>query len=305
MARFHDVHFHPYFGWEDIPWGLPKPMTEPPTVEELDVNAAARSSRRLTELVNEELSGVRLQAGFGSLRIRLEAEAGSDMIARTNSERRFAHMAGLRVAVDFRLLGPDLRAELPAQAVELHLLAVDGVCGWNREEVRAATARARDRGGTRPSSARGNGHGIAASASACSVVSPTTASVDGASEWRAPTRTSTSSNPRTCSGGPGSTTCEGQPRLLDFWAAIGCSCPPAPASGTASTSCTSTQGRWTVPSRRNTCCSIQESRTKRLRIRESCTGSTEAAGSRHCCEVDAVGAPSRPSNGLQSGVSFS
>lgn len=89
MAKFSDLHCYPYSGWPDIPWGLARPLEKRPTEDELDVDAAARSSRRVTESISLELPAAELSASKSTYQISLSVGDEPDLIATTLRKRSY------------------------------------------------------------------------------------------------------------------------------------------------------------------------------------------------------------------------
>ncbi|MFD1721858.1 hypothetical protein [Amnibacterium endophyticum] len=145
MGHLKDVHCYPYSGWFDIPWGLPKPLEQDPTTDELDIDAAARSSRRVTEAISAEISSSNLPAPRSSHRIMLDVYDGPD-ISVTAFDQRTYDFGRLQIPRGFRHFNPDTRAELLADAVTQHLSDLATLRDWDHSVLSAAVRRARDSG---------------------------------------------------------------------------------------------------------------------------------------------------------------
>lgn len=143
MAKFSDVHCYPYSGWPDVPWGLARPLKTKPTADELDIDSAARSSRRVTKSISLELSTAGLSAPKSSYRIGLSVGDEPDLIAATFRQRTY-DFGHIQIPRGFRFFPPATRANLLATAVERQLDALAAVWDWDRDLVRAAGRRARD-----------------------------------------------------------------------------------------------------------------------------------------------------------------
>lgn len=143
MAKFSDVHCYPYSGWQDVPWGHARPPETQPTEDELDVDAAARSSRRVTESISLELATLGLSAPKSSYQIGLSVGDEPDLVASTWRQRTF-NFGHIQIPHGFRFFPPETRASLLASAVEKQLDALSNVWDWNRDLVRTAGRRARE-----------------------------------------------------------------------------------------------------------------------------------------------------------------
>jgi hypothetical protein len=143
VARFSDLHCYPYSGWPDVPWGLARPLEEQPTEDELDVDAAVRSSRRVTESISLELPAAELSASKSSYRISLSVGDEPDLIATTLQKRSY-NFGHIQIPHGFRFFPPATRANLLAIAVEKQLDALAALWEWDAELARAAGRRARD-----------------------------------------------------------------------------------------------------------------------------------------------------------------
>lgn len=136
MARFRDIHLYPYSGHRRRPWGLPHTPS-------LDVDAAARTSRRVTEAVSRELAELGLLARVGEYRIFADEGANRDVVF--IPPRTSADQFGGRVEIPggFRFLDPETRADLIAQVVEAALLVIAAWSEWDPSVVSEAMRRVR------------------------------------------------------------------------------------------------------------------------------------------------------------------
>lgn len=143
MAKFSNVYCYPYSGWQDTPWGHARPPETQPTEDDLDIDAAARSSRRVTESINLELATLGLSASKSSYQIGLSVGDEPDIIA-TSLRQRSYNFGNIQIPHGFRFFPPATRASLLATAVETQLEALASLWDWNPELVRAASRRTRD-----------------------------------------------------------------------------------------------------------------------------------------------------------------
>ena len=136
MARFRDIHLYPYSGWYRKRWGQPDTRSR-------DVDATARTARRVTEAISRELGVADLSSSASSY--RLIAEEGKDTFELTlDRSPSDAFLGRLTIPRGFRHLDPQVRAGLVADAVQAALLALGDHSRWDPAVVRNAVDGVRD-----------------------------------------------------------------------------------------------------------------------------------------------------------------
>lgn len=73
MPRLREIYVYPYVGWADRPWPgqRPRDSEEPWDDALLDLDAGARSARRVTESVSQALKALGVEAPRGQLMLEL------------------------------------------------------------------------------------------------------------------------------------------------------------------------------------------------------------------------------------------
>ncbi len=151
MPRLREIYAYPYVGWWDRPWPgqRPRDSEEPWDDALLDLDAAARSARRVTESVSQALKALGVEAPRGQLMLELRVGDGGGV--ELEFLERFLdpsdRMTGrVRIPVGFRLLAPAERARMLGEAVieTAHRRAV--LHGWDVEAVDEALRAVADDG---------------------------------------------------------------------------------------------------------------------------------------------------------------
>lgn len=143
MARFSNVYCYPYSGWPDVPWGHARPPETEPTEDDLDIDAAARSARRVTESISLELADSQLSALKSSHQIGLTVGHGPELVS-TTLRQRSHNFGNIDIPRGFRFFTPQARAALLATAVERQLDALSALWDWDPAIIRSAARRARE-----------------------------------------------------------------------------------------------------------------------------------------------------------------
>ena len=89
MPRLREIYVYPYVGWADRPWPgqRPRDSEEPWDDALLDLDAGARSARRVTESVSQALKALGVEAPRGQLMLELRLGEGLDLEVLTDAEQ--------------------------------------------------------------------------------------------------------------------------------------------------------------------------------------------------------------------------
>jgi hypothetical protein len=145
MPVLKDVHFYPYSGSSTRPWGVPggQDARPPFTAAVHNIDAAARSSRRVTEQLSMSLHELGVTAPRASYRIFLahQGETNSVRVLNEIGPRYVKEffLGNVEVPNGFRTLAPDLRAELLTDAVSAKLLPIARAGQWEQQLDRAVS----------------------------------------------------------------------------------------------------------------------------------------------------------------------
>ena len=130
MPRLREIYVYPYVGWADRPWPgqRPRDSEEPWDDALLDLDAGARSARRVTESVSQALKALGVEAPRGQLMLELRVGDGGGV--ELEFLERFLdpsdRMTGrVRIPVGFRLLAPAERARMLGEAVGRFVAGLD------------------------------------------------------------------------------------------------------------------------------------------------------------------------------------
>lgn len=139
------MHVYPYSGWPEKPWGLGRDAVAPFDPDALDLDAAARTARRVTEELTRRLQAAGVESKRGSYQISMRSVAESDGVEVDPSIRfaRDGFLGSIKPPRGFRLLLPEQRAGSIAAAVQENLRPLAVKEGWEDELDQAARA-ARD-----------------------------------------------------------------------------------------------------------------------------------------------------------------
>ena len=151
MPRLREIYVYPYVGWADRPWPgqRPRDSEEPWDDALLDLDAGARSARRVTESVSQALKALGVEAPRGQLMLELRLGDG-DAVELEFLERFLDpsdRMTGrVRIPSGFRLRTPVERASMLGEAVieTAHRRAV--LHGWDVDAVDEALRAVADGG---------------------------------------------------------------------------------------------------------------------------------------------------------------
>lgn len=147
MAVLSGIQFNPYSGWDTRPWG--EPEYEGPAPEDLD--AAARTARRVTESIGQRLPALSIASGRSGYAIRLDvgrtpnAELSLDFMDLPKSQRQW-WLARLKVPIGFHALLPAQRADVLAEATGRALERLGAEERWDPRPAWAAVEAARSEG---------------------------------------------------------------------------------------------------------------------------------------------------------------
>lgn len=135
MPRIRDVHVYPYSGWPDRPWSAGSEMSAPFEPDVLDLDAAARSARRVTEELTRRLRAADIESKRGSYRIFMRSVSETNAVEVDPSIRfaRDGFLGSIKPPRGFSLLLPDQRAEAIASAVSENLQPLAALEGWDDE----------------------------------------------------------------------------------------------------------------------------------------------------------------------------
>ena len=137
MAGFRDVHLFPYSGWHRRPWGLPDTLS-------LDVDAAARTARRVTEAISREVASLGLTSAASSYRLVCwRGRTGQLELERVRAPRDL-FLGRLYIPRGFRFLDPQVRAALIADATEAALGGIVETAGWDSRALSDALKAVRN-----------------------------------------------------------------------------------------------------------------------------------------------------------------
>mgnify|MGYP000305367305 CR=1 FL=1 len=154
MPRLREIYVYPYVGWADRPWPgqRPRDSEEPWDDALLDLDAGARSARRVTESVSQALKALGVEAPRGQLMLELRLGDGDEV--ELEFLERFLdpsdRMTGrVRIPSGFRLRTPVERASMLGEAVieTAHRRAV--LHGWDVDAVDEDRGRASEPGAYR------------------------------------------------------------------------------------------------------------------------------------------------------------
>ena len=146
MATLKSIDMYPYSGWMDRPWGLGADGSTPSqwTADDLDLDAAARSSRRVAEALSMHLRAAAISSRRSSYRTMLLEGRGVDAV--TVSRLPVRHGPGpTLITSGFRNLLPDQRADVLLSALHRNLAPLAADEGWTAE-LDACVARIREDG---------------------------------------------------------------------------------------------------------------------------------------------------------------
>ena len=137
MAGFRDVHLFPYSGWYRQPWGLPDTFS-------LDVDAAARTARRVTEAISRELTSLGVTSPVSSYRLHSWKGSSNDLELERVRAPQGPFLGRLFIPRGFRFLDPQVRATVLAEATEAALGGLAESTGWNTHAVSDAVQAVKD-----------------------------------------------------------------------------------------------------------------------------------------------------------------
>lgn len=142
MARFREIYAYPYAGWWEKPWSTAKEVTD--AVRDLD--AAARSARRVTESVSQALRELGVEAYRGQVMLTLrivDGEQNSLDLVDKPSDMSFGFL-GLPTGI--HRLPPAERVLLLGEPVIEAAQALGRLSGWDADAVDQAMEAVRDGG---------------------------------------------------------------------------------------------------------------------------------------------------------------
>jgi|GEM_PF-3524812 len=145
MARLRDVFFYPYSGWPQFPWSEGRNAQPPYSTDILDRDAAARSSRAVTEALSRRLAAYQIETRRRGYGINILDQMRDSGVEATPLPKYAKDGFAGRVELTrgFRLLLPVQRAEVLTEVAYLCLLPLAREEGWDAA-LEAAVASVRD-----------------------------------------------------------------------------------------------------------------------------------------------------------------
>ncbi|MDQ1576078.1 MAG: hypothetical protein QOH55_1228 [Microbacteriaceae bacterium] len=145
MARLKNFYLYPYSGWEEIPWGEARGSVGPYGDETLDLDAAARTSRRVFEAVSFGMGALGVDSRRSSYGLGSFASEGSSVELHQNFRSSAEGFLGnVGIPKGFRFLAPNLRAELLLGALSVTIDTLATHEGWDPAAARSVVAKFRD-----------------------------------------------------------------------------------------------------------------------------------------------------------------
>jgi hypothetical protein len=145
VARLKTFYLYPYSGWEELPWNQGRGATGPYDEATLDLDATARSSRRVFEAISQSVSEMGIDSKRSSYRLSILESKSSDLEVKTDLSYFTSGFLGhIRVPSGFRFVEPSLRAELLLGALWAAIRALADREGWDFRPVDTAVEKFRE-----------------------------------------------------------------------------------------------------------------------------------------------------------------
>jgi len=147
LAQLKTLYLYPYSGWEEVPWGQGRGDRGPYDDATLDLDATARTSRRVFEAVNVGLRDLGIDSRRSSYSMSIWHSKSADV--EVDPDLRYftqGFVGGIAIPSGFRFVEPDLRAEVLLACMSTTIHALGDREGWDSTAVDRVVADFRSSG---------------------------------------------------------------------------------------------------------------------------------------------------------------